>query len=93
MAKVKPHVAERIKLLTPRFGQPASPIAGSRYVRWYCTGCGEPLRVASRPWPPPCKDCEVCGGRRLENLGRRSTGPRDDASPGQANAIRAMEGG
>jgi len=91
MAKVKPEVAERIRLLTPRFGRPGSPIPGSRYVRWYCQSCGEPMRVTRDPWPPTYLICEVCGDRH-GYVPERKAGPIDDVGGYQANAIRAMEG-
>jgi hypothetical protein len=91
MTKVKPHVAQRIRLLTPRYGLARSAIAGSKYVRWYCVMCGEPMRVSAKPWPPPIQDCEQCAGRHAQ-VAVPSSARTDDVSGYQANAIRAMEG-
>lgn len=91
MAKAQPHVAKRIKPLTAEFGQPGSPIPGSQYVRWYCESCGEPMRVSGKPWPPAVRDCERCAGRHGQ-VAAPASGPLDDVSGYQANAIRAMEG-
>jgi len=92
MAKVKPHVAERIKLLAPKYGQPGSRISGSRYVRWYCDFCGEPMRVSGKPWPPPVRDCERCAGRHGQIAVGTYRSHVDDSGGSQANAVRAMEG-
>lgn len=92
MPKVKPHVAARIRTLTPRFGRAGNPIPGSQYVRWYCQSCGEPMRVSGRPWPPTYQTCEVCGDRH-GYVPERRPAPADDVSGYQANAIRALEGG
>jgi len=91
MTKVKPHVAQQIRLLTPRYGRAGSAIAGSKYVRWYCVLCGEPMRVANKPWPPVVRDCEQCAGRHAQ-VAVPSSARTDDVSGYQANAIRAMEG-
>jgi len=91
MAKPKSQVAERIRLLTPRYGPSGGPIPGSRYVRWYCVLCGEPMRVSAKPWPPVIRDCERCAGRHGKIAVPTST-PTDDVTGYQANAIRAMEG-
>ena len=52
---------------------PGSPIPGSRYVRDYCTRCGEAIRV---PWSPagaygatPCDDCTGRSSRRVRAQG------------------------
>lgn len=91
MAKVKHQVAERIRLQTAKYGPPGSQIPGSRYVRWYCDFCGEPMRVSGKPWPPPVRDCERCAGRHGQ-VATPTSGPRDDTGGYQANAVRAMEG-
>jgi hypothetical protein len=91
MVKITSHAAAQIGQLTPRFGQPGSRIAGSKYVRWYCVFCGEPMRVSGKPWPPAVRDCERCAGRHGQ-IAVPSSAPLDDVSGYQANAIRAMEG-
>ena len=90
-AKLKLQVAQRIRLLTPRYGPPRSRIPGSRYVRWYCEFCGEPMRVSGRSWPPAVRDCEQCAGRHGQ-VAVPSSAPTDDIGGYQANAIRALEG-
>jgi hypothetical protein len=85
-------VAERIKLLTPKYGTSGSQIPGSRYVRWYCDFCGEPMRVSPKPWPTPVRDCERCAGRHGQVAVGTSSSHVDDGGGSQANAIRAMEG-
>lgn len=92
MTKLNPHVAQRIELLKPQFGPARSAIAGSKYVRWYCVMCGEPMRVSPKPWPPPISDCERCAGRHGQ-IAAPASARADDVSGYQANAIRAMEGG
>lgn len=91
MAKLSPQVAQRIGLLTSRFGEPGSPIPGSQYVRWYCQSCGEPMRVSREPWPPTYRICEVSRDRHGHVPERRAS-PIDDVGGYQANAIRALEG-
>ena len=75
----------------PQYGPPGSRIPGSRYVRWYCVHCGEPMRVSDNPWPPAVRDCEQCAGRHGQ-IAVPASAPVDDVSGYQANAIRAMEG-
>lgn len=42
---------------------PGTPLTGSRYVRDYCTRCGDPIRVSRLVW---CGHrCEGCVGRPL----------------------------
>ena len=91
MTKVKPHIAQRIRLLTPRYGPAGSRIPGSRYVRWYCELCGEPMRVSGRLWPPLIRNCERCDSRH-GYVPERKAAPTDDIGGYQANAIRALEG-
>jgi len=87
----KPHVIQRVMELVPRYGLPGSRIPGSRYVRWYCVICGEPMRVTGQAWPPLLVDCERCAGRHGQ-VAVATSAPLDDVSGYQANAIRAMEG-
>lgn len=52
-------MAARILRLIPA----GSPIRGSAYVRDYCAGCGEPIRVVSGTtgW----NLCEICNPNRV----------------------------
>jgi len=83
---------ERVAEQLPRYGPVGSLIPGSRYVRWYCTSCGDAMRVPAAPWPPAIRDCEVCGGRHGQVAAARS-GPLDEVSGYLANAIRTLEDG
>lgn len=75
--------------------EPGQPIAGSRYVRWYCPRCGDGMRVSRRNCPPLeyGELCETCFGRHDLPIGAGTRHEiKDDMDPWQENAIRAMEG-
>lgn len=91
LARLTPELADRIGRLIPRYGQPGSRISGSRYFRWYCVLCGEPMRVTGQSWPPTYDTCEVCGGRHGQ-IARPASARTEDMSGSQENAIRALEG-
>ena len=67
------------------YGQPGSPISGSRFVRGYCPVCGVPVRTDWPEYPDPCFDCDG----HVRPVGRGA--PIDDITGYQANAIRALE--
>ena len=67
------------------YGQPGSPVPGSRFVRGYCPICGAPVRTSQ--FSPP-QACSACDGHELRG-GRGA--PIDDVTGYQANAIRALE--
>ena len=80
------------------YGQPGTPIRGSRLIRSYCEGCGEPIRVEpiTEENPKlsygPCTRCRAnlhpgCG----KPSGDAHTVDNGDPSPWEENAIRAME--
>lgn len=70
------------------------PIPGSRYVRDFCAGCGEPIRVTQRLLDdakgcPVPHFCDRCGTRPMGPPPR--CGPPDETTPEWENAIRALE--
>ena len=92
LANPKPRVVAKIATLIPRYGEPGSRIPGSQYYRWYCLDCGEPMRVTGQNWPPTYETCEVCAGRHGQ-VAQPHSGPTDETSGYEHNAIRALEGG
>lgn len=68
------------------FGQPGSPIPGSRFLRGYCPVCGAPIRTSYPDTPLPCSDCDG-----HERPAGKNSYPTDDVTGYQANAIRALE--
>lgn len=84
---------------TESYGPPGSAIDGSALVRAYCSRCGDPMRVSKESWNnyksggAPFLSC--CRNKPSYGAGK-PTGPRyrvgEEASPGQDNAIRHMEG-
>ena len=73
------------------YGRAGECVDGSCWARWYCLGCGEPMRVSEYPPTVAHCVCEVCSGHKNRVPGGY-WGPIDDVTGYQANAIRAMEG-
>ena len=69
---------------------PGDRIPGSRYVRAYCTCCGEPIRVTDLTTSP--QSCDQCLGKVSRNRAKARGAPIDDTMGYQANAIKAMDG-
>lgn len=66
------------------------PIPGSRFVRAYCDRCDAPMRVSSKQLMTVTPIyCECCDPPVIIP----SAATKDDLSPWQENAIRAMEEG
>lgn len=73
-----------------RFGRRGNSIPGSRFVRGYCGGCGEPIRIVSRGHIGYCEDC----GPKSSAIPRRGRGrvPWDDDAFGYGSvAMRALD--
>lgn len=64
--------------LIEEFGEPGSPIPGSRFFRAYCIYCDAPIRSANRRGGGACDPCP--GGQRVREAvneaQRRLEGPR-----------------
>ena len=43
--------------LVERYGPPGSPIPNSRFVRQYCSVCGDPIRALPDQKPPFACEC------------------------------------
>ena len=72
------------------YGDYGSRIPGSEFYRAYCFTCGTPMRVTSANRRQIPVFCERCDGHRPKTPGH--SGPIDDVTGYQANAIRDMEG-
>jgi hypothetical protein len=73
-----------------------APIPGSVYVRDFCAGCGEPIRVSAQRLRGTGRVslpnyCDVCGERPMGPPPR--CGPEDETTPEWENMIRALEDG
>jgi hypothetical protein len=72
----------------PAYGEPGSRIPGSIYVREYCAICGDPIRVL--PAVVGCEpQCSACEDWNRDKACQKAT--KNDISPWQENAIRALE--
>lgn len=72
-----------------------APIPGSRYVRDFCAGCGEPIRVSPENLTSARGEripnfCEVCTNRRPLPPVRDPAVP-EEPSPSWENAVRVLE--
>ena len=74
-----------------RYGEPGSPIKGSRLVRGYCRVCGTPIR---RDPNAVAQECEICSGVQRDLMPGGYAGQLDEDEGGYGSiARRAMEGG
>lgn len=69
-------------------------VAGSRFLRDFCAGCGEPIRAGTvfSKVGPIFNYCEVCKPPHYK-YALIDPAWRTDADPWQANMIRVMEEG
>ncbi len=64
-------------------------ISGSRYIRWFCESCGEPIRVCPES---VCRTCASCNGTKAILMPPPNSHAHDDDAGGhQQMAIRYLE--
>ena len=64
-------------------------IAGSRYIRWFCESCGDPIRVCPES---VVRTCAACNGTKAALMPDPNHAPTDeDGGPCQQNAMRFLE--
>lgn len=82
-------ILKRVLAHVPTYGEPGSFISFSRFMRDYCTTCGEPVRVNATGGTTSPK-CSYCTAAEHPGQGS-SVGAKEDANPWQENAIKDLE--
>jgi len=81
-----------------RYGKPGTKLRGSSLYRWYCSECGEPIRIggelleelAKKPQKVLCSRCDHQPPGHFSGPMPKSG---EEAGPWQENAIRCLEEG